>query len=728
MADVATILATTSKPVRFAIIAQLPLLEGEAQLVAELDGDNWDESLVEWRDAAGALSQQADDPKAKWREFVSRLLAKHLATGFHERRALALCDLRQHLYSNLRQSNGAEGDWQQLAAYFSMLAREFEPGRASWLADQVDPNLVPRRFDRQRLLTAALPAVTALVMQGGAELRRSERARLNWTLAALVSERQDRSLLVPILRNLVRGLRRGHSAFMHEEDVWAPLEVALEHGNAGSQLAVDFAHALLRSQNVWINKVWAPLEGPTTTTPMCRVALLDALFLGEFDFVDVAVEQPRLDNLMRSWAVDINPSGHICAAWEFVMVTGHPVPKGAVVIRQPATLALALGVAHGFLPSNARSRFGAVKALELSTFHQWLEALLFNCLTAHGVALAGVAEPLKQGLSLFSSPELVAACRHRALSRYITASPTEVFGESRQLLALWPAANWQQMHAVWVSLVAAKPPSPIARQGRWPELRPELDRYLQAFLHFDWPEAVAGINVLEMLGAATAHEWAEMTDGFKVKLAGEIVHIDSDYVKGQLADPADVDTAMAKCLLYVSHEWVHHSQAIGHVAAVKALRATGGEATLMQLDLAADHAAICIVNLFQPRWSILALKDILGRGLVEFPTSAAHTPAARARKASRLVAIRADYLVRKHHPVVARSLRGYVLVDYALAGGPLFIIDAGPPFRVALTANVTHNHVSALEGAADPAQQAGEPVDRVAAVDAALIAAMGLFG
>jgi hypothetical protein len=100
-------------------------------------------------------------------------------------------------------------------------------------------------------------------------------------------------------------------------------------------------------------------------------------------------------------------------------------------------------------------------------------------------------------------------------------------------------------------------------------------------------------------------------------------------------------------------------------------------------------------------WSLLWLKDLHGENASRYPASAAHTAAARARKALRLVGLRTDLIVRK---VDATKLSSdeYAFADFGPAGGEFALMASGPPFRVLGMAPLPPTDATALGGAADP--------------------------
>jgi hypothetical protein len=184
------------------------------------------------------------------------------------------------------------------------------------------------------------------------------------------------------------------------------------------------------------------------------------------------------------------------------------------------------------------------------------------------------------------------------------------------------------------------------------------------------------------------------------------MHLRPDYYRDVFRRRGASDDAETLCMLYFVHELLHIPQGIGEFATVQRLRAVGAELTLMHLDLTADHAALLLTHRAVPRWSVTSLERLVSSSLESFPASGFHTQAARHRKAVRLVSTRADLLARERHPG-ALDRMGYLFVDYAPAGGGLFLLAYGPPQRVLAEVVITAKESQQLNEAADPRRREG---------------------
>ncbi len=158
-------------------------------------------------------------------------------------------------------------------------------------------------------------------------------------------------------------------------------------------------------------------------------------------------------------------------------------------------------------------------------------------------------------------------------------------------------------------------------------------------------------------------------------------------------------------LLYVLHELVHIPQGIGSMSTVRALRTAGGERELLQLDLAADHAAASMVASARQHLSLAALKEIQAAGLTAFPVDRTHGAAARRRKARRQLSVLCDAMVRRHRAVAARDLPpdAYVSVCYRSCRGQLILLRHGVLPGILARGTITPQQATLFDNAA------GEP-------------------
>lgn len=229
------------------------------------------------------------------------------------------------------------------------------------------------------------------------------------------------------------------------------------------------------------------------------------------------------------------------------------------------------------------------------------------------------------------------------------------------------------------------------------ELTVELERI---FLR-SWTKPVAGVDVGRLVRDANRIELAALPEGLKYEIAFGVLRLDRDSVAGAPCG-ASGDTALALTALFIAHELVHGAQGFAHKDLVAALRATGGETTLMHIDLAADHAATSIVHEARRTWPLVWLKELQWSALRSFPVGPHHIAAARSRKLGRALSSRADYLIRRHEIVRSERLRdGYAFIELGPAGGKLLLLASGPPMNALGATELSADDATLLGRAAD---------------------------
>jgi hypothetical protein len=266
--------------------------------------------------------------------------------------------------------------------------------------------------------------------------------------------------------------------------------------------------------------------------------------------------------------------------------------------------------------------------------------------------------------------------------------------------------------------VAALPALSERRDETPDDLDPEeICDTLGRLICWPWSEPIFGVEVATLLRGVTRVELAELSNDDKVAFDNETLRLDGGAIVAAIRVPMAREERLALAAMYCVHELVHVQQGIGRMDAVKALRSTGAEQTLMHVDLAADHAAALIVGTVFPRWKLPWLKDLQGRSLVAFPVSPFNVAAGRARKAQRLVGLRLDYLSRETRAIASETIgEGYAFSDFGPAGGFLLVMVSGPPFSVVKVSELSPADGEFLSSAAD----AGLDGTRLAEIDSIL--------
>src|SRR6185437_6823941 len=138
-----------------------------------------------------------------------------------------------------------------------------------------------------------------------------------------------------------------------------------------------------------------------------------------------------------------------------------------------------------------------------------------------------------------------------------------------------------------------KPTSGDVAGVRLCRLREELLR----ILNHPWVEPVFGVQLGRVLGGVNDVSFEALTEENLVELSGGTLRLNASQYR-EMAETIDDDEAfLRQAVLYFLHELVHERvQGIGRKMTVEALRMTGGEMTLLHLDLAADHAAAMLAH------------------------------------------------------------------------------------------------------------------------------------
>ncbi|MFV8749882.1 hypothetical protein ACNOYE_04985 [Nannocystaceae bacterium ST9] len=241
-------------------------------------------------------------------------------------------------------------------------------------------------------------------------------------------------------------------------------------------------------------------------------------------------------------------------------------------------------------------------------------------------------------------------------------------------------------------------------------LRVEFER----FVCLPWNEPIFGIHVKALLAGVTRVVFHDDLSEL-VTLSDTTINLQPDYYRLVFQRKGTSDESMALCMLYFVHELLHVPQGISEGATVQRLRAVGAELTLMHLDLTADHAAILLVNHAVPRWSIAWLKRLVSDSLESFPASSFHTHAARFRKSLRMISARVDSFARDRSAQNLEGL-GYLFIDFAPAGGDLFLFAYGPPMRVLARVALSAEEAKLLNEAAEPASEGSKSFAKIGAV------------
>lgn len=397
------------------------------------------------------------------------------------------------------------------------------------------------------------------------------------------------------------------------------------------------------------------------------------------------------------------------ACWGDVFRCADPPSDATFVNRRDCLLAAQAFAGAALLP---RDPHGALRNQEGPRPFGWAklltgEILRVTDLLSDGHADQEAAGVLAQLLVESSSPIMDGA--HRAMLTAARSASGRLGADIARLLD--DGGPWACRAALELIRAASVPRSQIST------VTAPLD-VLTRFVEFPWLEPVGGLDVARVLAGVRGVRPARLVDEDKLRIDGEELLIDEPELTNALSSASSDDERRALAAIYFAHELVHLEQAIGDKSRVVALRARGMETTVMHLDLAADHLAALLVERVFPRWPLIYLKDLQGRGLAAFPANPTNTTAARARKAVRLVSLRVDWLLRSRSAETELG-DGYVFADYGPAEGMIFALASGPPLKVLTSGQMSARQAAVLDSAADAGSSC-------AAIDGVLLDAFGL--
>lgn len=268
-------------------------------------------------------------------------------------------------------------------------------------------------------------------------------------------------------------------------------------------------------------------------------------------------------------------------------------------------------------------------------------------------------------------------------------------------------ANPSLGHSTWA---ASRLLFPIFKPSKADKQSINLERYrefLDTFVKHSWPsEPIAGFDAAKLFHGVHRVEIDALPDELKIHIGDGVVTLDDDYLR-DIAAQGYSEELLALASLYFLHELAHVAQGAQKIESVRAIRSTGGETTLMHLDLAADWAAVRMAALAVPRWEILWLRELQTRSIGDFPVSRYHGAASKYRKVNRMVGCRLDYIFRKKGMEAHANLGdGYVFAEYGPNGGTFLVMSSGPPMRLLLSSELSANDAkflaSCLDAKTDP--------------------------
>lgn len=561
----------------------------------------------------------------------------------------------------LLSQNGDDGPQQRVVEW---LTRWAQPGEASLVADvlQQAHDASSARQEERLIPSGFVPLIGRLLEIGAAELRSSRRAPLVSYLVHAVRVQAPERLGAALLY-FIHNERPGDCwLWEHENGLWPAIEASL-----AIEYRPDLAVDAIGTAGDAINRrgysaILAPLS-PANSYPISRRVLLQALADGR---LPVQLEQQAI-----SRALGAPPPDDLCFGSMRVL---------DLVLEQV-----------GYAAAHTHH--------EAPVLTRWIQVLVPEYLRIHGMADFPEDGPAWEKLSRLTGYETTAMALGPIVRRFLAYLPGTNAVLAREIMDDGGGASPGISAALTVLSTSetTRRKSPIDMA-----LNRDIHRQLEALIQVTRHERVFGVDLGALLGAAKRIELTKLDNDDKVRVHDDVLHVDVESIHGIASRSHPRDSALAIASLYVIHELFHVAQGIGDKDAVTRLRATGGETTLMHLDLTADHGAARTVSKATPEWSELWLKDLQGRSLDEFPARWTHTAASRARKAARLVGLRVDYLARQQGAFLATSIEpGYLFADYGPAGGWFLLMASGPPMTLLGSAHLVEKDSKVLASAAD---------------------------
>jgi hypothetical protein len=569
--------------------------------------------------------------------------------------------------------------------------KRLQPGEASLVADVLQEahlrQVAPQ--EEKVIPTAFLPLVRRLFLVGAAELRAARRAGLvSYLIRA--THAHDRGALGTALLYFLHNERPAACwTWEDKHGLWPAIEAALQVEVRPSLAieAVASAGDAVRARGVAV--ILAPLSTPAAF-PSSRRALIQGIAEG------------RIPESLEHQAV--------------MLALGGPAPD-AISFDSIRTLDMALDQ----ISSDAAAARGAIPDAA-----GWLALLLPEHFRLQGLGAFPNRGSSWRRLARLAGSPATSAILGPLLRQFLNGVLGERAALAREIMD--DGQGSMSSTSAAVTLLASAQEDDVGVSTDVATLE-AIRRQLEFVVSLPWREPAFGVDLRALFGTARRVEFTKLDRDDKVRVQGEVLHVLSEVFEGMASRSRDQESTLALASIYLVHELVHVAQGIGDKDDVTRLRATGGETTLMHVDLAADHAAAVAVARVNPRWELLWLKDLQGRSLDDFPARWTHTVASRARKAARLVGLRVDYLARRQGIALSTGLAAsYLFADFGPAGGTLLVMASGPPTTLVGSAPLSREDAEVLAWAADEPNANPAGLGRVDDVLLRALAGLGRAG
>ncbi|HEX5754476.1 MAG TPA: hypothetical protein VFZ09_50295 [Archangium sp.] len=559
-------------------------------------------------------------------------------------------------------------------AFGALVAAEKQETASAPSGESTRSALFDEKTRRSELLRFFRPLARWLLEKGAAELRRAERVDLLVTMLECLADGTTAELQLLLRTISFQPQKQGGFWRNHVALFWRSAERMLVAGGSSWTLLCELVASMYRG-NWFAEDCVHPLTH-TEALPLARDAILRGLFAGHFDSLK-----------------DRFPS----VAW------------GTVFSRPPENPE-AIRFSHGSTLERARTVLSQLAAQKdpPEALASWAHVLTCEWIQVHGLRTE-LLTPLQQ---LAESPGMGSAVATAFQKLLADAVQTPEVQLARRILEDSPEATSAVRAVLCLDLHKRPAATPSATDNRLGLLLEEFQR----IIHLPWSEPVFGLDLGRLLSNIqevrfTALEGEDLVQKQERRLA---LH-EPPY--RQMAETIqEEEEFLANATLYFLHELVHLEQGIGAKAFVDRLRETGGESTLMHLDLSADHAAARLAHQAVPRWTLTWLKDLQGRSLLGYPVGRGHTAASRDRKASRLISLRLDYLVRAAStaPTWNEKIRdGYVFTELNPGGGAMLLFVSGPPVSLVASTSLHAGQTAHLTSAMDEREDTTARIDEI---------------
>jgi len=679
----------------------LSSLEAQSGFKAALLHPNWADNCEHWFALATQLDPRGDWPTLQWLEVLAEKLLSLKPEHPACRELLPLLSDRM-----ARKFTAAQPLIQKVVAWF---VKNADAGEAHVAAEMLNRAADTIGIDDGKRLDtlprAYLPLVDWLLANGAAELRLRVHHELAFRLVeATLSYGDDNARIVNALRFAIHHRRIAPAwTWKRPMGAWPAIEIALAAGES-EELVSELLEASVKSlESAGAEALFRPLTQTDKSSARSRSAIVRAL---------AAAELPE-KMLGEAWPLAFR---HSPAEFQVRFASAEILGAAIVCVRN---------VAHRNTQVFGQGTRGAgtiesalldnPEAGRWSHLEEWAELLVREWIRLRrGTRYSLWQQPAIDMLDVLAGSVHLWRGARRALLEFAV-------GQSHALgLSLLQDENPTLGHSTWA---AARLLFPIFKPSKADRRSINLERYrdfLDSFVKHSWQgQPIAGFNALHLFQGARRVEIDELPNDLKIDVNDGIITLDDQYMR-DLAAKGFSEELRALAALYFLHELVHVGQGAQRMESVRAIRSTGGETTLMHLDLAADWAAVRMASTAVPQWDILWLRDIQTRSICDFPVSPYHGTASKHRKVNRMVGCRLDYIVRKHGFINATELGdGYVFAEYGPNGGKFLVMLSGPPMRLSLAADMSPNDAPVLARSLDTNR---DPRENLAAMDKLFIA------